>query len=158
MLYLKLCFLRLCCLSVSWHGQLQIQKFQDVHWVSHSWGYYLWLCATNSFLSSCLLRSEVMIEFLLKKSLSSPWKPQGLFLTGSSVCSRMKSRAESGMGPVGFPDEAFTVGSFTIAGATFRRTIQKAALRNLSNCSYLAKNRGLSGAYPSSTEQLKMVL
>lgn len=79
MLYLKLCFLRLCCPSVSWHGQLQIQKFQDVHWVSHSWGYYIWLCATNTFLSSCLLRSEVMTEFLLKN--------RSLLLANRRVCS-----------------------------------------------------------------------
>lgn len=123
MLYLKLCFLRLCCPSVFWHGQLQLQKFQDVHWVSHSWGYYIWLCATNTFLSSCLLRSEVMTEFLLKILLSSPCKPQGLFLIGSSVCSKMTSGVESGAGPVGFLDEAFTVGAFTIAGTTFRRRL-----------------------------------
>lgn len=98
-----------------------------------------------------------MTEFLLKILLSSPCKPQGLFLIGSSVCSKMTSGVESGVGPVGFLDEAFTVGAFTIAGTTFRRTIQQAALRNLPNCSYLAKNHGLSGAYPSSTERLKMV-
>lgn len=66
MLYLKLCFLRLCYPSVSWHRQLQIQKFQDVQRVSHNRGYYIWLSATNTFLLSCSLRSELMTEFPLK--------------------------------------------------------------------------------------------
>lgn len=95
MLYLKLCFLRLCYPSVSWHRQLQIQKFQDVQQVSHRRGYYVWLSHTNTFLLF-LLSKEWIDDWVStkkkKKSLSS-CKPQGLFLTGSPVCSKMKNTA-----------------------------------------------------------------